>query len=338
MQANYRNFNAKEWRCCLSLLHVRTATILIGLYHLMLNLLAIMLLAVIIKNPTIMHDANQDTTTPDLDDSSEEDYTVQMLPTPQSKVDTMMNTKPYSDAFRDHALNYQDIDMGGLVCLCMLAITLMLIYGTVKGKPAHMLPFFFLQLCDFAITTLTAAGYICYLRTVHTLISDSTRMPWREELLKMNPRTLGISVLFAFIIMVMIKAYAIGIVWRCYKFLTLRQHAQQNFLAFTIPTTQPERSYNSLLPDYDEAINQSMKQAPPPSYQMAMQQHINLQLQAATDTPRNAETINEVSVLGESSTPELTPASNEANTNNSVSEVEVDTPNTVPNITRAEEV
>lgn len=31
-----------------------------------------------------------------------------------------------------------------------------------------------------------------------------------------------------------------------------------------------ERDYNTLLPDYEEAIAQSMKQPPPPSYQVAM--------------------------------------------------------------------
>lgn len=108
------------------------------------------------------------------------DYTVDLnapaLPTPLSKVDP-----PY--AYRDHSLNYrkqfrkqcmlkfhykskidktlkflfcinaENFDMGGLVCTCMIAITLMMIYGTIKGKPSHLLPFFCLQLFDFAITT-----------------------------------------------------------------------------------------------------------------------------------------------------------------------------------------
>lgn len=39
-----------------------------------------------------------------------------------------------------------------------------------------------------------------------------------------------------------------------------------------------ERDYSSLLPDYDEAIAQSLKQAPPPSYHVAMSVngHVNL--------------------------------------------------------------
>lgn len=174
------------------------------------------------------------------------------------------------------------MDMGGLVCLCMIAITLMLIYGTIKGRPSHLLPFFFLQLCDFAITTLTAAGYLCYLRTIHHLIEQSNRLPWKEDLIRMDPRTLGVVVLFAFIFMVMLKAYCIGIVWRCYKYLTIRQNA--SLLTYIIPEGgNQERSFNSLLPDYEEAL--SMKVTPPPSYQVAMQQQ---QLTVALSPPTDA--------------------------------------------------
>lgn len=170
--------------------------------------------------------------------------------------------------------------MGGLVCLCMIAITLMLIYGTVKGRPSHLLPFFFLQLCDFAITTLTAAGYLCYLRTIHHLIEQSNRLPWKEDLVQMDPRTLGVVVLFAFIFMVMLKAYCISIVWKCYKYLTIRQNA--SLLTYIMPEGgNQERSFNSLLPDYEEAL--SMKITPPPSYQVAMQHQQTVTLSPPTD-------------------------------------------------------
>lgn len=136
-----------------------------------------------------------------------------------------------------------------------------------------------MQLCDFAITTLTAAGYLCYLRTIHKLIESSQRLPWKDQLVKIDSRSLGVIVLFAFIFMVMLKAYCIGelkktcnlmqflfethilaftlgIVWRCYKYLTIVQNT--NFLACIAhvePMVNHERSYNSLLPGYEEALN-----------------------------------------------------------------------------------
>lgn len=119
---------------------------------------------------------------------------------------------------------------------------------------------------------LTAAGYICYLRSVHRLVHDSPRLPWRDSLLKLSPQMLGMMVLLAFVATVLLKAYVIGIVWRCYKYLAMRQHNLRSMMPYIIPdvSTRQERDYSTLLPGYDEAIAQSMKQQPPPSYQVAM--------------------------------------------------------------------
>jgi lysosomal-associated transmembrane protein len=84
----------------------------------MLNLLAITLLAVIVKNPSMIQNLEND------DDS--------LLPTPVTFTKVENVDSPYY--YRDHSMNYQEMDMGGLVCLCMIAITLMLIYGTLKGN------------------------------------------------------------------------------------------------------------------------------------------------------------------------------------------------------------
>lgn len=249
---------SKEWTCCFGL-HVRTATIIIGTWHLFLNLMILGMLAVIMRHPDMIHDleSGYDVTIIDSDAPA--------LPTPLSKIDP-----PYP--YRDHSLNYQNADMGGLACVCMIAITLLMVYGAVKGKPSHLLPYFCIQLFDMAITTLTAAGYICYLRSIHRLISETPRLPWREVLLKLSPQTLGIVVLIAFVCTILLKAYVIGIVWRCYKYLTMRRHNMRSMLPYIIPdvSTRQERDYSTLLPDYDEAIAASLKQTPPPSYQVAM--------------------------------------------------------------------
>ncbi|XP_013106716.1 lysosomal-associated transmembrane protein 4A [Stomoxys calcitrans] len=255
----------KEWTCFFNL-HVLHATILIGLWHLFLNILALSLLAVIMRNPHMMEE---------LENSYDKNgNTYPALPTPLSNVDPDTPT-----AFRGHSLNYrkqyQSYDMGGLVCTCMIAITMMMIYGAIKGKPSHLLPFFCLQLFDFAITTLTAAGYLCYLQAIHRLIEESHRLPWREKLLELSPEELVIVVLVVFVCIVFLKAYAIGIVWRCYKYLTLRQQSMRTLLPLDIAditgnSLGTARAYSTLLPNYDEAVAAYMKQAPPPSYQVAM--------------------------------------------------------------------
>lgn len=74
--------------------------------------------------------------------------------------------------------------------------------------------------------------------------------------------------LFGFVSIVLLKAYAIGIIWRCYKFLTMRQHNLQSMLPYIVPDASDfhqDRDYNSFLPDYEEAV---LKQ-PPPNYHSA---------------------------------------------------------------------
>lgn len=94
---------------------------------------------------------------------------------------------------------------------------------------------YFADALDIYFCRLTAAGYLCYLRSVHRIIAESHRLPWRDELLKMSPQRLSFVVLFVFVTIVLIKAYAIGIVWRCYKYLTIRQHNLRSMLPYIIP-------------------------------------------------------------------------------------------------------
>lgn len=235
-----------------------------------LNVLALGVLSVIVRSPEMIHELQG---APRADVMADQEAPA--LPTPLSKIDP-----PY----KEHDLNYQHMDMSGLLYLCLIAISGMLVYGALKRKRSYLLPFFCLQLFDFAITTLTAANFLTYLRQVHRLL-EHQKLPWREELLELNPQTLSIVVLVAFISVVMVKAYAIGIVWRCYKYLTMQRQNLITMLPFLIGDVNGathssagrlERDYNSLLPDYDEAIAQSLKQAPPPSYSVAVNGHVQL--------------------------------------------------------------
>lgn len=83
--------------------------------------------------------------------------------------------------------------------------------------------------------SLTAAGYIFYLRSITHIIEQSHRLPWRDQLLKLSPHMLSLVVFLVFAFIVLLKAYAIGIVWRCYKFLTIRQNNMRSMLPFIIP-------------------------------------------------------------------------------------------------------
>ncbi|CAH2096130.1 unnamed protein product [Euphydryas editha] len=259
---------SKEWRCCFCL-HVRTGTILLGTWHLLLHLIALGFLAAIVREPNLLDELERDSApVPDWGEKGA------AMPTPLSNVETRPNPYPQHGPThsRDHSLIYHDVDVGALVTVCTLAITLMLIYGAARGKPAHLLPFFCLQIFDFAITVLTATGYLCYLRSIHRLVAEARYVPWREQLQTLPAPALALVVLSAFLLAVLLKGYCISVVWRCYKYLTMRTHAL-TLTPFVIsspaaphaPQAPQAPPYSSLLPDYEEAV----KQTPPPSYRAA---------------------------------------------------------------------
>ncbi|CAG9786777.1 unnamed protein product [Diatraea saccharalis] len=258
---------SKEWRCCFCL-HVRTGTILLGTWHLMLHLIALGFLAAVVRNPRLLDELEHDSATEaDWSDVGNHRYE---MPTPLSNVEPRPINLQHTTQSKDHTLIY----------LCTLAITLMLIYGAARGKPAHLLPFFCLQIFDFAITVVTATGYLCYLRSIHRLVAETRRVPWRAQLLQLPAPALALVVVSAFLVAVLLKAYCINVVWRCYKYLTMRTHALQSLTPFVISSEgvvsaapapppyvspAPAPDYSNLLPDYEEAV----KQTPPPSYRAA---------------------------------------------------------------------
>lgn len=114
--------NSGQFRCCFGLLHVKTACILIGTWHLVkfcilifetifkknnflflrninqvLNLFALTLLGIIAKNPSVIHHSD-----------SKFDDEIDALPTPVSRNNLESD---YYTGNRDHNLNYNDIDM-----------------------------------------------------------------------------------------------------------------------------------------------------------------------------------------------------------------------------------
>lgn len=81
------------------------------------------------------------------------------------------------------------------------------------------------------------------MRSIHRLIDEAHRLPWRDELLKFSPQLLSIIVLLVFVMVVLLKAYAIGIVWRCYKYLAMRQHNIRSMLPYIIPEISARQVY-----------------------------------------------------------------------------------------------
>ncbi|GLH03407.1 Lysosomal-associated transmembrane protein 4B [Gryllus bimaculatus] len=268
-----------DWRCCFCC-HVRTGTIVLGIWHLLLHVMALSVIAVMLRHPELAIDDEQLARDP-------------VLPTPLSS--EVENREHHSRLFPEYpelrdpsdfpapstmyasgearlghrqTFNHQNLNVGVVVTFCTFLITLLMVYGAVKGKPSYLMPFFCLQVFDFCIASLTAVGYLCYPPDVRRLVERNPQLPFREHLMEMNLQCLSLLTVCAFMGMMVLKAYFIHVVWGCYKYLSLRQTAQQRTIHYIDPDSQtllPD------LPDYETALCDprfqpppSMKKMPPP--------------------------------------------------------------------------
>lgn len=290
------NGTLDHWRCCFCF-HVRTGTIMLGIWHLMLHVVALSTVTIILRSSDLY---------------AEWDDQISVLPTPLSEIDSprwirldglstdadfrhhepiAMPSAPFKDSvldgsdgtqyiIRHRAINYRkalkDMNVIVVMMFCSFTITLLMVYGAVKGKPSYLMPFFCLQMFDFCLTSLTAVGYLCYLPNMHRYLAENPTVPFRDQLLRLDPQVLSLLVLGAFTVVMLIKSYFIGIVWSYYKYLTLRMVANRRTIHYieseiatmslsesllgTMPTTVD-------LPDYETAVKKFSP--PPPSYASA---------------------------------------------------------------------
>jgi len=247
---------SNDWKCCFCC-HVRTGTIFFGIWHLMLHVLALSVLAVVLRHPELM--SYERTIGPDPTPLAElelhnegADIQLTLGQIPERPISIQNN-------IASRAIYYRDVNTCVIFTFCTFMITLLMVYGAIKGKPVYLLPFFCLQVFDFCLSSLTAVGFVLYMPDVHGLIAHSPRIPYQSELLQLNEQCLSLLVLLTFLVALLVKAYFIGVVWSCYKYLMLRVFPGQRTIHY-IDT-------ESLLPSYEAAVKKYP--APPPSYDTA---------------------------------------------------------------------
>lgn len=304
--------DGKRWRCCLCC-HVRTGTILLGVWHLALHMLSLAAIAVLVLHPQVTNQR------PDIRNggsyvNSDQDL-LSILPTPLSaenheepqalpvseltsgsermnkqngdnSAKLLYGSFVYKDWFGerpppDQRVTYQDLNISIGVNFCTLGITLLMIYGAVRGKSLYLMPFFCLQAFDFFVTSLSVIGYLSYIPDIRQVLIKVPNIPLRDELLAMDQQCLSLLILAAILLTLVGKMYFISIVWSCYKFLTIRAEAAlerencgsgiidgQNLLEMPSGLS----AMGSDLPDYATAMTdprfakKPMYPVPPPPY------------------------------------------------------------------------
>jgi len=262
------------WRTCFCF-HVRTVTIFIGVWYLMVYILGLSLIAAM-----VMYEANNDSNGIGTSTISSD----QLLPTPVSKIgDLDLSAEPLSKSSPDSSRKMESWKNGplnifvdpkratsqyALLTVCNMLITLLMVYGAVRGKPSYLMPFFVLKVFDFCIFCLTMVGYFSYLPNVTEVIANQPHLPFRDELLRLDPQLLSLLTLILIVALISIKAYVIGVVWNCYKYLMLRNTVIRGVISYRQddPTNILGMQQNLLpdLPDYDTAINDPRYAKKPP--------------------------------------------------------------------------
>ncbi|XP_014667453.1 PREDICTED: lysosomal-associated transmembrane protein 4A-like [Priapulus caudatus] len=262
--------NSRAYRCCCCC-HVRTGTIFLGIWHMFMNMLVLSMIGVMMFHPNVFL-APKDSQVHIIP----VDEVVDEVMSPQES--TVINSSdPYAqvdDAYSLDLLAYgidrkwsiQDAHLGLVLTACTFFITTLMCYGAVKGHPGYLMPFFCLQVFDFCVTLLSIVGYCSYLPVLKQKLMENVM--FRDELARIDDQWFGAFVMVACALVVSLKAYMMGVVWSCYKYLCQRRLLLANNVDGVTHFLDVD-SEALLPPMYDDVLEMKKSEipdCPPPAY------------------------------------------------------------------------
>lgn len=251
------------YRCCFCC-HVTTGTILLGLWHLVIQMTVLIMFFVMVMHPELElpspatggafggpafghlsgHEGVPNPSTATEQSTPQETKmfdSIMSLYLDNNNAGEDMETQEKhvqtDNGFNASKLNWhkrlqlklntktptaEDKCVGAAVTTSSLVITIMLIFGTARGRPGYLMPFFCLQAFDFCISCLTVVGYLSYMPDIKLWIKSQPELPFKENLLQMAPQSLDLLTITFFFLVVLVKAYFLGVVWATYKYLANR--------------------------------------------------------------------------------------------------------------------
>lgn len=182
------------------------------------------------------------------------------------------DVSPFHNNFRKYGrvgFNADDKLFMYVMMICCIAASVLLVVGVIKGRPGHMIPYMGLQAFDFcasALFTFTMFSCLPYLKTWILSLPDS--FPFKCDLLAMKTDRLMLAIILVAVSGLVMKAYLMGVVWSCYKYLTQANEARGRRRSLESDAARaPEDAELLLPPKYEDIGNMpsvAVEASPPP--------------------------------------------------------------------------
>jgi hypothetical protein len=145
-----------------------------------------------------------------------------------------------------------------VMILCCIASAVLLIYGVIKSRPGYMMPFMGLQVFDFCATGLLVFTFFSYVPNLKQWIPKlPDSFPYKSCLMAADTDRLMLCVVLTAVALLVFKAYLMGMVWSCYKYLTqLNTTNAHRRLDDEDVARNPEDSELLLPPKYEDIVNE----------------------------------------------------------------------------------
>ncbi|KAK0131865.1 Lysosomal-associated transmembrane protein 4B [Merluccius polli] len=187
--------------CCLCC-HVRTGTIILGVWYMLINAVVLIILFTALSDPEQYHLTSAELAN-DLD-----------------------------------VMDDANMCIASAISVLMILICGMATYGAYKLHAAWLLPFFGYQIFDFGLNTLVAVSIVVYPNTIQDYLQQlPDNFPYKEEVAALSSLCLLLVVLLFISCILAFKAYLIACVWNCYRYVSGRGGSEVPLYVTTNDTT-----------------------------------------------------------------------------------------------------